>query len=231
MRRTSSRRPALKRLENRIVLGIDRQNGGAAGGGAAHEQRAGANEAFLVGERDRRAALGRGKRRRQACGAGDRRHDPIGRPLRGLDHCLGAGGRFDAGAGQFGFEFAIGRRRRRPRQNARRVRAPVAPAPPRRDARSPPRRGSGRDRAATDRRCSSRSSRWRRAASPCAARTPIRLSPKAASASSGYPQTPYHTNKPRPGAAMPWCRMPIRTATKRRPESRRDDPSRRHGPE
>ena len=72
-------------LEDRIVLGIDRQHGGAAGRCAAHEQRAGADETFLVGERDRCAAFGRGKRRREARGAGDRRHDPLGGPLRGFN--------------------------------------------------------------------------------------------------------------------------------------------------
>ena len=85
-----------ERLENRIVLGIDRQDRGAFGGGAPHEQRACANQALLIGKRDRGAALCGRKRRRQACRAGDRRHDPIRRPLRGLDNRRLAGGSFDA---------------------------------------------------------------------------------------------------------------------------------------
>ena len=48
-----------ERLENGIVLGIDRQHAGAGGGGGAHEHGAGAHQAFLVGQRDRGAALGR----------------------------------------------------------------------------------------------------------------------------------------------------------------------------
>ena len=108
MRRTSSRRPALKRLENRVVLGIDRQHRCAGGRRAPHEQCAGADQALLVGERHRRAALGGGQRRLQAGRAGDRCHDPVGGTLRRFDHRGGAGGRFDAGAGEFSLEFAIG---------------------------------------------------------------------------------------------------------------------------
>ena len=51
-----------ERLENGIVLGIDRQDGSARRRGTTHEQRAGADQRFLVGERDDRAALGGGER-------------------------------------------------------------------------------------------------------------------------------------------------------------------------
>ena len=97
-----------KRLEDRVVLGIDRQHGGARSGRPPHEQRAGADETFLVGESDRSAALGRGKRRLEAGRAGDCRHDPVGRALRGLDHCVGPARRLDARAGKLGFQIAIG---------------------------------------------------------------------------------------------------------------------------
>ena len=59
MRLTPSRGPAAERLEDGVVLGIDRQHGGAGRGGAAHEQAAGADQALLVGERDGHAALDR----------------------------------------------------------------------------------------------------------------------------------------------------------------------------
>ena len=79
MRWTSSRRPRAQRLENRIVFGVDRQHCRTGRRGAAHEQRAGADQTFLVGERDGCAALDRRQCRLQACGPADRGHDPIGR--------------------------------------------------------------------------------------------------------------------------------------------------------
>ena len=85
-----------QRLENRIVLGVDWQNRGAFGGGTPHEQRACANQALFIRERDRDAALCGCKRWRQTCRASDCRHDPIRRPLRGLDNRRLAGGSFDA---------------------------------------------------------------------------------------------------------------------------------------
>ncbi len=176
MRRTSSRRPALKRLKDGVVLGIDRQHRGAGGSGPAHEQRAGADQALLVGERHGRAAFGRSKRRLKAGRAGDRRHHPIGRPLRSLDHGCRPGRRFDPRAGKLGFQVRHRRPGPPPRQSARRVRAPDAPGPRHCGARSPPRPDSVRARGAADRPCSSRSSRWRQAASPSAAPTPIRCS-------------------------------------------------------
>ena len=66
MRLHISRAAGRERLEDRVVLGIDRQHRGAGSRRAPHEQRAGADQAFLVGERDGRAALERGQRRLQA---------------------------------------------------------------------------------------------------------------------------------------------------------------------
>ena len=96
-----------QRLKDRIVLGIDRQDRRAGGGRPPHEQRAGTDETFLVGKGHRSAALGSGERRLEACCAGDRRHDPIGRPLRGLDDCRRAGGGLDAAAGKRRLEFGV----------------------------------------------------------------------------------------------------------------------------
>ena len=99
-----------ERLEDRVVLGIDRQHGRPRVRRLAHEECAGADETLLVGERDRRAALGGGKRWLEARGAGNRRHHPVGRPLRRLDDRSCAGRRFDAGARQLALEFLIGAR-------------------------------------------------------------------------------------------------------------------------
>ena len=52
-----------KRLENRVVFGIDRQHRGSRGRGAAHEQRAGADQTFLIRQRHGGTALGRCQRR------------------------------------------------------------------------------------------------------------------------------------------------------------------------
>ena len=81
---TSSRRPGGHRLEQRVVLAVDRQHGRAGLLGAAHEQRAGADQPLLVGERERRAALDRGERGLKPGRAGDRADHPCrpdGAPL------------------------------------------------------------------------------------------------------------------------------------------------------
>ena len=65
-----------ERLEDRVVLGIDRQHGGAGLGRRAHEQAAGADQALFVGERDGRAALDRRQRRLQSDRAADRAPSP-----------------------------------------------------------------------------------------------------------------------------------------------------------
>ena len=213
MRRMSSRRPALERLEDRVVLGIDRQHGGAGRGGAPHEQGAGADQAFLVGKRDGRAALGRGERRREPCRAGDRRHDPIGRPLRGLDQrglrrrrlrCrepasvvleLGIGGRI-GDRRKARTEFAGEPRQLRPHRDCAVTRFDAILA--------------GLPRAA-DRPCSSRSSRSRRAASPCAARLQADFR-RGLSASSDHHRLPYQQAARRSVDALRRCRSGQRQA-------------------
>ena len=87
---------------------FDRQDLGTGRCRLPHEQRAGADEAFLVGKRNGRAAFGGGQRRLETCRACDRGHDPIGRPRRRLDDGVGTGACFDTGAGKFGLQFAIG---------------------------------------------------------------------------------------------------------------------------
>ncbi len=96
-----------QRLEDRVVLGIDRQDRGAGGRRPPHEQRAGADQTFLIGKRHRRAALGGGERRLEAGRTGDRSHHPIGGSLRRLDDSRSTGSSLDAGAGKLGFEFAV----------------------------------------------------------------------------------------------------------------------------
>ena len=86
------------------------KNGGAGARGTAHEQAACANQTFLVGERDGRAAFDGRQCRLQSDRAADRRHHPVGRALRRLDQRVFACRRFDAETGERVFEFAIGGR-------------------------------------------------------------------------------------------------------------------------
>ena len=74
-------------LEQRVVLGIRRQDAGPCFGGALHEEVAGAHQALLVRERHRRAAVDGGECRFQPGCAADRGHHPVG----------GARGRFNDG--------------------------------------------------------------------------------------------------------------------------------------
>ena len=85
-RTSSSRLPDAERLEQRVVLGIGRQDAGARFRRALHEEIAGADETFLVGERDMRAAIDRGQGRLQSGGAAHGGHHPIGRTRAGFDH-------------------------------------------------------------------------------------------------------------------------------------------------
>ena len=63
---TSSRRPAVIAWNSALCSLSTGRTGRAGLLRAAHEQRAGADQAFLVGERERRAPLDRGERRLQA---------------------------------------------------------------------------------------------------------------------------------------------------------------------
>src|SRR5215218_498383 len=79
-------RPAgAKRLLQRVVLRIDRQDAGPKRFRIAHEGFAGTDEALLVGERDGAAGFERGVRRQKAGRAADRRHDDVGRPVHRLE--------------------------------------------------------------------------------------------------------------------------------------------------
>ncbi len=154
---------AAQRLEDRVVLGIDRQQHGAAARDLGHQQRAGADQAFLGGERDHRAAAHRGERRAEAGRADDRRHHPVGRPRGGLDQALVAGRDLDAAARERLLEVAIARRVG-DRGEARAVTDRRRGETRRRcGARSAPRPGSARACGRSGRACSGRPSRWRRA--------------------------------------------------------------------
>ena len=92
---TSSRRPGAERLKHARCA----RNRPAARsrrlGGATHEQRACANQTFLVGERDASRRARPPPASARAGRAGDRRHHPFGRALRRFDDCGRAGGRLD----------------------------------------------------------------------------------------------------------------------------------------
>ena len=94
-----------QRLKQRIVFAIGGQDAGAGFRRALHEEIAGANQAFLVGKRNRRATIHRRERGLQAGRAADGRHHPIRRPCRRLDHRTFAGAAFGAGTGQRLFQL------------------------------------------------------------------------------------------------------------------------------
>ncbi len=95
----------VEHLEYRIMFGIDRQNGGSAGGGGLREQGASANDAFFIGERQDRAAPHRRQSCRQTRRADNCAHDPVRRAIGRLYHGLRAGGDVDARTGQAGFQL------------------------------------------------------------------------------------------------------------------------------
>jgi hypothetical protein len=72
-------------LEDRGMLAVDGQDRGVMGRASAMQERPRGHEAFLVGERQRRAVPQRPEPRRKPRGADDRGHDPVGGPVRGLD--------------------------------------------------------------------------------------------------------------------------------------------------
>ncbi len=90
------------------MLRVDREHPGTFLRGPAHEQRAGTDEAFLVGERNRSAPLDRGERRLEPGCPGDCRHDPIGGAPSRLDHGRRACRRFDPAPGKILLEVRIG---------------------------------------------------------------------------------------------------------------------------
>ena len=92
------------------MFGIRRQDAGAGFRRALHEEIAGTNQAFLVGERNRRAAVDCGQCRLQSGRTAHGRHHPVGGTCRGLDDGAFAGAAFDARAGQGVLQFAKPRR-------------------------------------------------------------------------------------------------------------------------
>jgi hypothetical protein len=94
-------RPARRQgLLEGVVLRIERQDADACGLCVAHERLAGADETFLVRERNGPAGLQGGVSRQEAGGAADRGDDDIGRPLGRLADGAGAGAAPDAGSGK-----------------------------------------------------------------------------------------------------------------------------------
>ena len=102
-----------QRLEQRVMFGIRRQDAGPGLRRALHEEIAGANKAFLVGKRDRRAAIHRRERGFQSGRAADGGHDPIRRTRGGLDDRAFARAAFGARAGQRVFQLSEASRDRR----------------------------------------------------------------------------------------------------------------------
>ena len=137
---TSSRRPAVIAWNSALCSQSTGSTVAPVSLRAAHEQRAGADQAFLVGERERRAALDRGERRLEPGRAGDRADHPFGRAARRFGDRVGTGRRLDAAPGKFRLQLAIGvvvgDRRKARAEFAREL----APAPRRSCARSAPRR-------------------------------------------------------------------------------------------
>ncbi len=97
----------LERLEDRIVLRIHRQQGGARAVDLGHHERAGRDQRLLVGEGDVAAAPDSGQRRRQTGGTDDRDHDPVRRPVGRLDNRSGAGRGLDACPSQGGAQRRV----------------------------------------------------------------------------------------------------------------------------
>ena len=89
-----------QRLKQRVMLGIRRQDAGPRLRRALHEEIAGADQAFLVRQRDRGAAIDRRERGLQSGRAADGGHHPVRRTRGGLDDGAFAGAAFGAGAGQ-----------------------------------------------------------------------------------------------------------------------------------
>ncbi len=98
MTRTSSSAVAgAQCLEQRVVLGIGRQDAGPGLGGTLHEKITGANQAFLVGQRHAGAAIDRRERGLQPGRAADGGHHPVRRTGRGLDNSAFTGARIRCG--------------------------------------------------------------------------------------------------------------------------------------
>ena len=125
---------AAQRLEDRIVLGIERQQPRAEALHRLHDGVARADQRLLIGQRDRPALADRGERRRKADRAHDPRNDEVRRPPRRLQHRIFARGDFDLPTGDAGLQVGITRgvrdrgELRAQRDRRARERGAVAPA-------------------------------------------------------------------------------------------------------
>ena len=152
------------------MLGIDRQQLGAARLGRLDHQMAGRDQGLLVGERDGAAAADRRHGRAKPGAADDRRHRPVGAGAGGLEDGLLAGRGFGAASRQRRAQSARARPRRR--STARRGADPPGGFG---EAGDVAMGGDGEDlvalrgRARSGRASSGRRSRWRRGWRRCAA--------------------------------------------------------------
>ena len=108
----------IEHLKDCVVFGIDRQKRRTAVGDFGQKQLTGTNQALLVGECHRRAALGSGDGWRQTGTADDTGHDPIGGTRRRLNHRFLSGPDIDAGSRQGGLDrriIVLGGHRHHPR--------------------------------------------------------------------------------------------------------------------
>ena len=118
-----------QRLKQRVMLGISGQNAGPGFRRALHEEIACANKAFLVGKRNRRAAVHSRERRLQSGSTTDGGHDPIRRACRSFNNRAFARAAFGACAGQGIFQLrkaiGIGDRRKSRAKFPRQLRQPL----------------------------------------------------------------------------------------------------------
>ncbi len=89
------------------MLAVDGEQLGSRVGHGGHENLAGGDEAFLVGERQTAALAGGLEGRLEAGGADDRRHDAVGRLGGSGNDGVGSGGDADTGAGERRLQLAV----------------------------------------------------------------------------------------------------------------------------
>ncbi len=96
-----------QRLEDGIVLAVERQQLGAVPRHGLHDGRPGADQSLLVGERDGAAGLDGGERRHHAGRPRDGTDHEVRGPACGFGHGLRAGRAFDLGMGQRRFQVQV----------------------------------------------------------------------------------------------------------------------------
>ena len=97
----------IEHLEDRVMLGIDREQGRAAAPHLGQDEIAGADQAFLVGQRDDRPLPDCAQRGLQTGGADNASHHPVDRPGRRFGDRLRARRRLDARSGKPVFQRRV----------------------------------------------------------------------------------------------------------------------------